>query len=259
MLITVINPNTTESMTALIGDCARGAVGSGVRVEAVNPEMGPVSIESHYDEALAVPGLLQEIDRAQQRGADGFVIACFGDPGLDAAREIAVGPVVGIAEAAMHAASFLGRSFAVVTTLSRTVGRAWDLAHHYGFGRQCIAVRACEVPVLELEDPESGARQMILDECRAAVADGADSLVLGCAGMADLAAQLSIELGGIPVVDGVSAATAQVEALVRQGLRTSARLEHAPPGPKPYRGLLADFTVAAATGVTVSSGLVEVG
>ena len=151
--------------------------------------MGPASIESHYDEALSVPGLLAEIARAQagEPAADGFVIACFGDPGLDAARELADGPVVGIAEAAMHAASFLGRGFSVVTTLGRTAGRAWDLAERYGMTRFCRNVRACEIPVLALEDPASDAFAAIVAESRRAVADdGAEAIVLGCAGMADL-------------------------------------------------------------------------
>ena len=110
MHLIVINPNTTASMTRLIGGSARAVAAPGTTVTAVNPDMGPASIESHYDEALSVPGLLAEIAQAQagEPAADGFVIACFGDPGLDAARELADGPVVGIAEAAMHAASFLG-------------------------------------------------------------------------------------------------------------------------------------------------------
>src|SRR6476469_6989792 len=119
-------------MTRQIGRCAAAVAAVGTTVVAVNPEMGPASIESHYDEALAVPGLLAEIARGEQAGADGYVIACFGDPGLDAARELARGPVVGIAEAAMHYATFLGRGFGVVTTLSRTLGRARDLVSHYG-------------------------------------------------------------------------------------------------------------------------------
>jgi allantoin racemase len=111
-------------MTRLIGESAEAVAATGTVITAVNPDMGPASIESHYDEALSVPGLLAEIARAQadEPAADGFVIACFGDPGLDAARELADGPVVGIAEAAMHAASFLGRGFSVVTTLGRTAG-----------------------------------------------------------------------------------------------------------------------------------------
>jgi allantoin racemase len=205
--------------------------------------MGPVSIESHYDEALAVPGLLQEIAAGERAGMDGYVVACFGDPGLLAARELARAPVVGIAEAAMHLASLVGTSFSVVTTLSRTRGQAWHLAEQYGMKRFCANVRACELPVLELDEPGSNARQRILQECRRALdEDGSDVIVLGCAGMADLCRDLSQALG-VPVVDGVAAAVQLVESLAALGLRTSKRGELAPPPAKLQRGLLEGFTL----------------
>ncbi|MBU2665795.1 aspartate/glutamate racemase family protein [Actinoplanes bogorensis] len=237
MRIRVINPNTTESMTALIEASARAVAGPGTVVEAVTSGMGPASIESHYDEALAVPGILAAVAEP----ADGYVLACFGDPGLDAAREVASGPVVGIAEAAMHAAAMVGRGFSVVTTLSRTKGRAHDLATRYVAAGACRGVHACDIAVLDLEhDP--GARKEVIDLARHALErDGSDVIVLGCAGMAEFAAAASAELG-VPVVDGVAAATVLVESLVRLGLRTSVREEYAPPPPKRYTGLLADFT-----------------
>ena len=100
--LTVVNPNTTESMTALIEAEARRVAGPDTVITARTPSMGPASIESHYDEALAVPGLLEIIREDQQ--ADAFVLACFGDPGRGAAREAAARPVIGIAEAAMNKA-----------------------------------------------------------------------------------------------------------------------------------------------------------
>lgn len=244
MLIKVINPNTTASMTATIGRCARAVAGPGTRVEAVDPTMGPVSIESHVDEALSVPGILEQIAAGESDGADGYVIACFGDPGIDAAREAASGPVVGIAEAAMHAASFLGRGFSVVTTLGRTTGRAWDLVDRYGMTRRCGGVHACEIPVLELEtDPD--ARKIITEACRDALeSDGSDAIVLGCAGMADLCEHISSEIGA-PVVDGVAAATLFVQSLVTLGLKTGKRGEFATPPPKRYSGLMSSFGAQA--------------
>ncbi|HEY2254235.1 MAG TPA: aspartate/glutamate racemase family protein [Variovorax sp.] len=245
MRIKVINPNTTRSMTEKIGACARAAARPGTQVEAVNPAMGPASIESHYDEALAVPGLLQEITIGEREGADGYVIACFGDPGLQAARELARGPVVGIAQAAMHVASLVGSRFSVVTTLARTMGQAWHLAELYGMKRFCANVRACEIPVLELEVPGSDARERIILECRRALAeDGSDCIVLGCAGMADLCQSIS-QLLGVPVVDGVAAGTQLVESLVNLRLGTSKHGELAHPLPKPMSGLLADFALSS--------------
>jgi allantoin racemase len=240
MRIKVINPNTSMSMTVLIGQSARWIAGPGTTVEAVSPSMGPESIESHYDEALSVPGVLAEIAAGERDGVDGYVIACFGDPGLEAARELARGPVAGIAEAAMRTATYLGRGFSVVTSLERTCGRAWDLADRYGVTRQCRGVHACDIPVLELEsDPD--AVKKVIEACRTAVADDrSDAIVLGCAGMTALCAEISAQVG-VPVVDGVQAATLQVQSLVRMGLRTGDRCEYAVPPPKHYTGLLREF------------------
>ncbi len=242
MHIRVINPNTTASMTALIERSARAVAGPGTRIDAVNPAMGPASIESHYDEALAVPGVLAAIADGERSGADGYVLACFGDPGLDAARELASGPVVGIAEAAMHAAVLVGRGFSVVTTLNRTRGRAWDLASRYVAAGACRGVHACDIPVLELESDPAVLKRVVALSRTALERDDSDVIVLGCAGMADLCAAVSAELG-VPVIDGVAAATVMVESLVRLGLSTSPRGDYAPPLPKPYTGALRDFSV----------------
>ena len=243
MRLKVINPNTSLAMTELIGAAAQSVAAIGTTIVAVSPPMGPVSIESHYDEALAVPGLLHEIAAGEREFFDGYVIACFGDPGLDAARELATAPVLGIAEAAMHAAVMLGRKFSVVTTLGRTTGRAWDLAGHYGFAARCASIYACEIPVLELEDPSSDAAKLIEQLARRAIdEDGADSIVLGCAGMAAFCEALGNRLG-VPVIDGVSAATGMLESLVRMKVSTSTRSEFARPIPKAYEGLLSPFAL----------------
>ena len=233
MLIKVINPNTSQPMTEAVERSAR-AVAS-MDVVAVTTTMGPASIESHYDEALAAPGLLAELG-----DADGYVIACFGDPGLDAAREVAAGPVVGMAEAAMRAASYLGRGFSVVTTVDRSRGRTWDLAERYGVARFCRGVHACGIRVLDL-DTDPDALKTITEACRHALEhDESDAIVLGCAGMTHLVADLTSEIGA-PVVDGVQAATLAVQSLLAMGLRTGDRGEFAAPPPKPYRGLLNGF------------------
>jgi len=89
MRIRVVNPNTTASMTALIEASARAVAGPGTVLDAVTSAAGPASIEGHYDEAVAVPGLLAAVAAGEQEGVDGYVVACFGEPGLDAARELA--------------------------------------------------------------------------------------------------------------------------------------------------------------------------
>lgn len=215
-------------MTAKISACARAVAGPGVTVDAVHPRQGPAAIESHADDALAVPGVLEEVAAGEAAGYDGYVIACFSDPGLKAAREVAAGPVVGIAEAGIRAATYLGRGFSIVTTLSRSVGHTRDLVEEYGAARSCLGIHPTGIPVLDLEtDPF--ARATILRACEDALAkDGSDAIVLGCAGMADLCHDLSAQLG-VSVVDGVAAATVTVEGLIRLGLTTGKANEFAHP------------------------------
>jgi|ERR1700732_3774359 allantoin racemase len=244
MRIKVINPNTTATMTATIAAAARAAAAPGTEIIAVTSPAGPVSIEGHYDEAVSVIGLLQELDAGEKQEIDGHIIACFGDPGLLACREIARGPVLGIAEAAMHMASFISTRFAVVTTLARTRIIAEHLVRSYGMSERCLRVYAIDVPVLELDKPASEARCLVVDQCRKAIDEGAGAIVLGCAGMADLASDLSGELG-VPVIDGVGAAVKLVEALVGLGLRTSKQGDLAYPIVKPYTGSLASMAPRA--------------
>jgi len=241
MRIKVINPNTTAAMTTRIGLAAQAVAAPGTIILARNPTMGPVSIEGHYDEALSVLGILEEIRQGEADEVDGYVIACFGDPGLLAARELARGPVLGIAEAAMHAASFVATGFSVVTTLARTCVIARHLVEAYGMGRFCRNIRATDLPVLDLEKYHDEAAGIILRECqRALVEDQSGAIVLGCAGMTDLVASLEQTLG-VPVIDGVGAAVKFVEALVGLGLRTSKVGDLAYPIAKPYTGALAHF------------------
>jgi allantoin racemase len=241
MRIKVINPNTTLAMTEKIGTAARAVAAVKTEIVAVSPAMGPVSIEGHYDEAMSVVGILDEVRRGEAEGFDGYVIACFGDPGLLAAREAAAGPVVGIAEAAMHAASFIATGFSVVTTLARTCTIARHLVRSYGMSDFCRNIRATDLAVLELEQPGSDARRIITQECRRAMReDGSGAIVLGCAGMADLAADIGKEIGA-PVVEGVTAAVKLVEMLVTLGLGTSKVGDLALPLPKIYTGMLSRF------------------
>jgi allantoin racemase len=228
MKITLINPNTSQAMTAKIAAAGREVAGPGVDIVGVCPVDGPMAVESHVDEAYASVAVIDLIRRDQlEGGSDAYVIACFGDPGLDAARELVDVPVIGIAEAAMHIATVSGRSFGIVTTLSRTLGRAQDLLHRYGFERACVAAYGSGIPVLALEDSDPEDFDALAGWCERVVReDGADVVVLGCAGMADLCHRLSDRVG-VPVIDGVAAAVGMAAAMVRMRVGTSKRDEYA--------------------------------
>lgn len=214
MRLLIVNPNSTASMTATIGAGARSIARPDTEIIAVNPADGPASIENDEDERRCIPGLLDEVSKAAaaEPRPDAYVIACFGDPGLEQVRELVDAPVLGIAQAAMHAAALAAGSFSVVTSMSATVPTAWSLAKTYTPG-QCLGVYASDIPVLQI-DSDPTTIEPIGDLCaRALEQDGSRAIVLGCAAMAPFASLLDKRLG-VPVVDGVVAATVLAEALV---------------------------------------------
>lgn len=244
MKIALINPNTTASMTQRIASTAQAVAQKETRILAFNPERGPASIEGFVDEAMAVPFMLEAMYERQRADPDigAFVIACFDDTGLDAARCLFNVPVLGIGEAACHMATLLGVRFSVVTTLSRSVAAIEHNLAKYGLAARCARVRAAEVPVLDLEDTSSNAYARISDEIgKALEQDQAEVIVLGCAGMTDLAHSLSMA-HGVPVLDGVACAVKLAEGLAALGLNTSKRNSYAEPRAKVWSGVAPSFS-----------------
>lgn len=239
MQIFLINPNATASMTGTAAASARQVAHAETTIlPGTGRDGAPLSIEGFSDEAHAVPSMLAQIRAAEAAGAQATVIACFDDPGLDAAREVAAGPVLGICQAGVQAAMVLAKRFSIITTLPRSVPVIEDLVQRYGAGHHCRRVRAIDLPVLALEEDAQQAFDRLAAEIgRARDEDGAEAVVLGCAGMSDLTEALS-RATGVLVIDGVTVAVKMAEALVGCGLRTSKanayafpREKSAPPAP----------------------------
>ena len=215
--ILIINPNTTASMTTKIGAAARRAASPTTKITAVNPEQGPAAIQGAADGAAALPGLFSVFEQTLRSDPSvcAVVIACFDDTGLWQLKKQSQVPVIGIGEAAYHVACVAAAKFSVVTTLPVSVPVLEENLVHTGLAGRCARVRAAQVPVLELEDPESDARHRIEREIEVALAeDDVGAIALGCAGMADFAADLT-ELYKVPVIDGVASAVKLSECFFR--------------------------------------------
>ena len=213
--ILIVNPNTTQSMTNKIGEAAEAVAPTGVEIVARNPMHGPASIQGEEDGIAALPGLIEEVKRGEKEGFDAIIIACFDDTGLAELRSLIAIPIIGIGEAAFHAAMMLGTKFSVVTTLAISIPIIEKNLIDYGLDSMCIKVRASDVPVLDLEVAGSDAQKKISDEIvRSIGEDNASAIVLGCAGMADLSDQLTKDYK-VPVIDGVSVAVGFASTLAK--------------------------------------------
>jgi allantoin racemase len=166
---------------------------------------------------------------------DGVVLACFGDPGLYAARELCRVPVVGIAEAAMLTACTVAHRFSVVSTLARVRPAIEDLVARYGLRERCASVRTTPLAVLDIDRDRDAAERAIAAEGRQAIEDGAEAILLGCAGMGPLDRRVGALLP-VPVIDGVAAGVKMVEGLVDLGLASSRAAAFKEPEPKELKG-----------------------
>jgi allantoin racemase len=222
MRIKIINPNTTESFTERCLIAGRAVAAPGTVMLAGQPSRGTPSVESYVEEATAILGVIEQVRAGEAEGVDGYVIACFGDTGLEAAREVATGPVVGMTEAALYAAALIAPVFSIVTLPPRTRVFAERVLWHAGLERRC-RIRTIDVAVLDLEEEASVVTEPFIGEARRAILeDNAEAIILGCAGLQPLVEPLSLTLG-VPVIEGVAAAVKLAEALVAMRLVTSKR------------------------------------
>ena len=227
--IAILNPNTTTAFTDRLGRLGAGLAAAGTVVVARSPAAGTPAVECHVDEAVATLGLLQLVREEEALGTRGYLIACFGDTGIDAARELASGPVVGMTEAALFAASVVAPAFSVITLPPRTIMQAERVVRNLGLGHRCRRIRAIDVLVDDCVELDTALLDAMLAEARAALGeDGAEAIILGCAGLSELVEPMTEALG-VPVIDGVSVGLKLVEGLVASGVRTSKRSAYAFP------------------------------
>jgi allantoin racemase len=186
---------------------------------------GPQSVEGSYEEAMAVPGILECAQQAEQDGCDAIIMDCFGDPGVTAARELLDIPVIGPAEASFLLASSLGRRFSVVTVLESVVPLIEHLVIAAGLPSRLASIRNIDMPVLSLCDKETMKRALRAEMLLAIRQDHAHVLILGCTGMTDVAEELQAELLAegydVPVISPIGAAVRLAETMVALRLKQS--------------------------------------
>jgi len=197
-----------------------------VKLDVISIEKGTASIEGSYDEALNTPNILQKVEWAGQQGYNALVIDCFGDPGLDAAREISDIPIIGANQSAIHLASQLSGRFSIINILPETEYMIRSLITKYGLIQNLASIRTIQVPVLELEkDPDFTLKKIVEAAQKAVLEDSAYAIVLGCTGMSSLVKAIEqrfMELNiDVPVIEPLRAAIYTAISVVLMGVSHS--------------------------------------
>ncbi|MEN6411481.1 MAG: aspartate/glutamate racemase family protein [Veillonellales bacterium] len=236
MRIMVINPNTSTAMTDNIRHTLTAVKSPDTELTVTCPKFGPITIETAYDEAWATVYMLDLVKQANDEGYDAILLACFADPGLVAAREVSRIPVIGIAEATMHMACMLGAKFTLIAPRKERVASKYEHVSRVGVESKLASVRSLNMTVAQTEaDPErTKARAFELAQ-QAAEEDGAEVIILGCAGMAGYAKEIEDKLG-IVVLEPSAVGLKIAEATASLGLKHSKRAYYSIPPKKEFKG-----------------------
>jgi Asp/Glu/hydantoin racemase len=232
----LINPNTTASITDLVLKTARQFASKDTTLRAVTGAFGPRYIASRAGYAIAGHAAVDALANDKE-GKDAVVLACFGDPGLAALKEIAQMPVVGMAEASILQACALGNRFSIVTGGGRWKPMLEEFVASHGLASRLASVRTVTPTGADIaRDPEA-AMALLTKDCQACVTeDRADVVILGGAGLAGLAARLEAAVD-VPLLDGVACAISMAESLARQKPAKARAGAFSPPAPVESVGL----------------------
>lgn len=226
MKIRIISPTITEDFLPKqkreFGLVAR----EDTELSHVMLEDGPVSIESEYDEALALPGIIKQVVIAESEGMDAVIINCASDPGIDAAREVASIPVIGPAQAAFSLSTMLAQKFSVIAILERDIPDLDRMFRVYGILDRIASVRVMNIPVLDLfKDRKKAIHAMTEAALLALKEDRAEAITFDCTGLTEIVNDVKNNLlkegFDVPVIEPVASSLKLAETMVDLGISHS--------------------------------------
>lgn len=222
MKLLVVNPNSSETVTAQIMESARRGASAGTELVGVTTKGGTRNIDSAFGDYLSGAFMIRTcLEAVSVHRPDAVVLAGFGRVGIDALKEALTIPVVSISEASMALACLLGHRFTTLTMLRQFIPYQEDLVRYYGFEAKCASVRSININVEECVTNREKTISELKEQIQRIVAeDRAEVVILACAGLCGYDAELS-KLAGVPVLDPAAVGVKVAEGLVGLGLSHS--------------------------------------
>jgi Asp/Glu/hydantoin racemase len=186
MKLLVLNPNTTASMTDAVVAQALHHAPPGTEITGMTAQSGCTVIDSPETFAEGAKTALQMLAHVPPQ-TDAMLLACFGDPGLEVLQRAAAIPVVGLAQAAVHAAALAGQPFAIVTAGTQWVAMLQKRVHDFAAHQLLVGVYALPVNGAQLRSDPAAFQHEVFQLSMLAADAGARSLILGGAAFAGLA------------------------------------------------------------------------
>lgn len=217
--ILILNPNTSEEMTKEIETTIKKYKSEDIEAIVKKPDFGAESLESFYDYTLAAFGCIRLLEK-EKNDYDGVLVACFGDPGLYAIKEMLNYPVIGIAEASIMTANLIGQKFGLLVALDKAVSLMTDMVGQYGMKEKCATIEALNISVLNVEKNKKESIKKLIEVGKKAIDKGSEVLILGCAGMTGMKEEIEKKLE-VPVIDPVECGYKVLEMVVKGNFKIS--------------------------------------
>lgn len=215
MRLLLINPNTSASITDLVAARAREAAPPGTVFDVATARFGPRYIGTRASAAIAAHAALDAFAAARRPDHAGVLLACFGDPGLDALAEVARIPVIGMAAASMRVAVRRARRVGMLTGGERWVPMLKEFVASLGLGDRLACVRAVKATGAQIAaDPQSAFAELAAQADAAASEDGAGIVILGGAGLAGLVPKIQPAVG-VPLLDSLECAVSEIVSMAQ--------------------------------------------
>ena len=239
--ILYINPDATDKLNKNHKEYIDKYISTGYEAEVRNITYGGELPACSYYASVSIPYIVEEILKGEKEGFDAAIVACFGNPGVREAREVVRIPVIALGEAACHIASLLGDTMGIITAGAKIQHQDLKLNDNYhhqfcaairrelrisGLVNRVVSIRCVDVSsaggiaVVSERDLGEETKLLIKQGRKAIEEDGADVLILGCAGMIGVAEAIQKELG-VPVVDATLVALKIAEMFISMGLTQS--------------------------------------
>ncbi|MCW0235772.1 MAG: aspartate/glutamate racemase family protein [Ferrovibrio sp.] len=212
MKLLLINPNTTATMTEMVLAVARRLVAPGTELAGATGRFGAAYVATRSAYAIAAHAALDAWAEHADDNFDAVLLACFGDPGLDGLRELCTVPVVGMADASIQLAASLGKRFGIVTGGDRWGPMLHEFVASRGLSDRLASVQTVAPTGGDIARDPQGSMALLAKACCTAAEEGADTVILGGAGLAGLGPAIRNQVP-VPVIDSTEAAVRMTEAV----------------------------------------------
>ena len=211
MNLLILNPNSSVDMTSVIEKSAEDYFNDRINFECVCNETAPEFISGYKDKVMAARGIIDIIEE-KQSGFEAIVLACHGDPNIEAAREVAYIPVMGVGECSMKIASMLGEKFSIITPDEGIIPGKRNMVKNYNLSEHLASIRVSREA--ENDNPKENLLKTVKN---IAEEDSPDSIILGCADYSRFSSYLRNKVE-ISVIDSLEAGFMIAEGLMRTNL-----------------------------------------